>query len=169
MLKVTWRGCEYSASYSWSWEFYMGMHNPTPPCPSGVLAVSLSSYISEGLNDGVCIVHVLSIGLFLSLTVGWVSSTSLTIAGPWSRGYFSYQVCTAAADQNWWYWLYHGAILKVDTLSLGPSGTFLVNYCLSTFRRRMISYAPIDYLLCWFCWDWSQSCGMRSMYLPYGK
>ena len=47
-----------------------------------------------------------------------------------------------------WYSFYPGVILKVATLSLGTSVTVLVNSCLSTFRERMISYAPVDSLMC---------------------
>ena len=48
----------------------MGMHNPMPLGSSGVLDVSSSSDISEGWNDGVCPVNVLSMGLSLYLIVG---------------------------------------------------------------------------------------------------
>ena len=64
----------------------MGMHNPMPTGPSVVLSVSSSYDISEGWTDGVCPVHIISMCLPLNLTVGWVSSTSLTIDGSWKRG-----------------------------------------------------------------------------------
>ena len=47
----------------------MGMHSPMPLVSSGVSYVSSSSYISEGWTDGICTVHVLSMGLYLDLTV----------------------------------------------------------------------------------------------------
>ena len=78
----------------------MGMKNPMPQGPSEFLAVSSSSDISEGWTVGVCPVHIPSMGLSFYLTVGWVSSTSLTIAVSWTRGYYSSQVWTATAVQN---------------------------------------------------------------------
>ena len=48
----------------------MGMHNTMHPGPSGMIAVYSSSDISESWTDGVCPVHVLSMGLSLALTVG---------------------------------------------------------------------------------------------------
>ena len=143
------------------------------PCPmplgfSGISAFSSSSDISEGWNDGVCRIHVLLMGLYLSLTVGWVSSSSLTIDAYWMRRSSLYQVCNAADAYNWWYWLYPGTSLKVDTLSLGTSGTVLVNSCLYTFHERMVSSATVYSLLCWFHWYWTQCCVMTSLHLHYG-
>ena len=78
----------------------MGMHNPMPLGPAGVLSVSSSSDTSEGWNDGVCPVHVLAMSLSLAIKVGWVYSTSLTIAGSLMRESSSLQLWTAAAAQN---------------------------------------------------------------------
>ena len=110
------------------------MQNPMPPVTSGVLAVSSSSDISEVWTDGVCPVHVLAMVLSLDIKFGLVSSTSLTLAGSWMMRSSPSTVWTDAAAQNLWYWLYPGASLKVDTLSLGPSGTVLVKSFLSTFH-----------------------------------
>ena len=63
----------------------MVMHNPLTPGTSSVLAVYSSSDISEGWTYGVFPVHVLSMGLSLAITVGWLSSTSMAIAGSWMR------------------------------------------------------------------------------------
>ena len=47
----------------------MGMHSPMPLSSYGLSDVSSSSDISEGLTGEVCTVHILSMGLSLSLTV----------------------------------------------------------------------------------------------------
>ena len=78
----------------------MGIQNTMPLGSSGVLAVSLSYDISEVWTDGVCRVHVILMGFCLALIFGSVSSTSLTIAGSWTRGSSSSQVWNSAAAQN---------------------------------------------------------------------
>ena len=72
----------------------------------------------------------------------------MTTAGVWVKGYSLSQIRTASYAKKVWYSFYPGVILKVAKLSLGTSVTVLVNSCLSTFRERMISYAPVDSLMC---------------------
>ena len=146
----------------------MGMHSPMPLSSYGLSDVSSSSDISEGLTGEVCTVHILSMGLSLSLTVVWLFSSSLTIAGYWMSVSCSSQVWTDVAAQNWWYWLYSCASLNVATFSLGTSGTVLVNSCLSTFCERMMSSDSVGSLMFWFLWDWAQFCGLRSLHFLDG-